>query len=471
MSLRPQRPGPVPEETARVARAAFPKGSLSLRMRDDLGVLYEDSAFAPLFPVRGQPAIAPWQLALVTVMQYIERLSDRQAAEAVRGRLDWKYALGLDLTDPGFDYSVLSEFRARLVLGGLEEQVLDALVGLCRTRGWLKARGRQRTDSTHILSAARELNRLECVGETLRHTLNVLAEVAPDWLRRVAPPDWYERYGHRIEDYRLPKGQKARQEYAAVIGADGVQLLRALEAAEECAWLRDLPAVARLRQVWEQQYVAEADAAGPPASTPTSLRQRRAAELAPSGDRMDSPYDPDARFGRKRGTTWIGYKVHFTETCDSAAPHLIVQVDTTAAMIPDVARTAPIEDALARKALTPRQHLVDSGYVSAQELFTSRERHAIDLLGPMRADGKWQAKARQGYDLARFHLNWDEQRARCPQGKLSRYNWISHPTIRLDTRQFGWTPMLSPVDTSTACAPAPPGPQHAPAHLPAGMLG
>jgi transposase len=230
MSLRPQRPGPVPEETARVARAAFPNGSLYLRMRDELGVLYEDSTFAPLFPVRGQPALAPWQLALVTVMQYIEGLSDRQAAEAVRGRLDGKYALGLDLADPGFDFSVLSEFRARLVTGGLEEHVLDALVEQCRTRGWLKARGRQRTDSTHILSAARVLNRLECVGETLRHALNVLAEVAPDWLRAVAPPDWYARYSHRIEDYRLPQGQAVRRAYAAVIGADGVHLLRALEA-------------------------------------------------------------------------------------------------------------------------------------------------------------------------------------------------------------------------------------------------
>lgn len=428
MSLHPQGPGPVPEETARVARAAFPKGSLYLGMRDELGTLYEDALFAPLFPVRGRPAEAPWRLALVTVMQYIEGLSDRQAADAVRSRLDWKYALGLDLADPGFDFSVLSEFRARLVSGGLEEQLLDRLVGQCRTRGWLKARGRQRTDSTPILSAARALNRLECVGETMRHALNVVAEVAPAWLRAVAPADWYERYSHRVEDYRLPKGQEARRAYAALVGADGVQLLRAIDAAEDRAWLRELPAVVQLRQVWEQQDVVEQDASG----SAGRVRWRTARELAPAGERSDSPYDPEARFATKRSTSWTGYKVHLTETCDEQAPHLIVQVDTTAAMTPDVVRTAPIEDALARKELTPRQHLVDSGYVSADELVTSRERHSIDLLGPMRADGKWQAKAGQGYALACFHLDWEAQQAICPQGKSSRqWNPTHTPTGQL----------------------------------------
>lgn len=182
MSMRPQEISQVPEETARVARAANPKGNVYMSMRDELGSIYEDQMFAALFPQRGQPAEAPWRLALVTVMQYMGGLSDRQAAEAVRERIDWKYALSLELTDPGFDFSLLSEFRARRLSGGAEAQLLHALLDLCKDRGWLKARGRQRTDSTHVLAAIRDLNRLECVGETLRHTLNVLAEVAPDWL-------------------------------------------------------------------------------------------------------------------------------------------------------------------------------------------------------------------------------------------------------------------------------------------------
>src|SRR5690242_2042333 len=180
---------PVPDETARIARAAVPKGNVYVQMRDVLGAIYTDEQFADLFAVRGRPVVPPWRLALVTVMQFAEGLSDRQAAEAVRGRIDWKYALSLPLEDPGFDASVLSEFRTRLVTGGAEELLLDTLLKACRAHGLLKARGRQRTDSTHVLAAIRVLNRLECVGETLRQALNALAVSAPDWLRAWVPAD------------------------------------------------------------------------------------------------------------------------------------------------------------------------------------------------------------------------------------------------------------------------------------------
>jgi transposase len=154
----------VPDETARVVRACFSHGNLVVEMRDALGALYSDEDFADLFPVRGQPAEAPWRLALVTVLQFMEGLPDRQAAEAVRSRMDWKYALSLELSDPGFDHTVLSEFRSRLAPGGATQRLLDVLLDQCARRGWLKARGRQRTDSTHVLAAVRALNRLELSG-------------------------------------------------------------------------------------------------------------------------------------------------------------------------------------------------------------------------------------------------------------------------------------------------------------------
>lgn len=155
MSLHPTPIGPVPKTTERVARAAFPKGNAWLRLRDELGPIFTDALFAPLFPPQGQPAEAPWRLALVTLLQYAEGLSDLQAANAVRGRLDWKYLLGLELTDAGFDSSVLSEFRTRLVRGGAEEQLLGALLRCCKARKLLVERGRQRTDSTHVLARIR----------------------------------------------------------------------------------------------------------------------------------------------------------------------------------------------------------------------------------------------------------------------------------------------------------------------------
>jgi transposase len=209
MSLKPSPLQPVPEETARVAQAAFPAGNPYLTFRDALGPLFQDEDFTALFPACGHPGLSPWRLALVTILQFRENLADRQAVEAVRARIDWKYLLGLELTDAGFDFSVLSEFRDRLLAGSQEDLLLEKLLERCRTLGLLKARGPQRMDSTHVLAAVRVLSRLELVAETLRAALNELAMVAPTWLQGVVSAEWYERYGKRIEDARLPREKTA----------------------------------------------------------------------------------------------------------------------------------------------------------------------------------------------------------------------------------------------------------------------
>jgi transposase len=212
MSLQPHAIGPIPEETARIARAAYPKGNIYLQLRDTLGTIYEDEQFADLFPRRGQPAETPWRLALVCVMQFREGLSDRQAADAVRGRLDWKYLLGLELGDPGFDHTVLVEFRQRLLNGKQELLLFDLLLTRLREGGYLKGRGRQGSDSTHVLAKIGALNRVEGVGETFRATLNSLAVAAPEWLQGQIQAEWVDRYEHGIEDYRLPTGKQARED-------------------------------------------------------------------------------------------------------------------------------------------------------------------------------------------------------------------------------------------------------------------
>ena len=255
MSLDIQTDWPIPEATATTARAAFPKGNVYMKIRDHLGHLYEDEEFQSLFRQDcGQNAYSPGQLALVSVMQFAEGLTDRQAADAVRGRIEWKYALGLELTDAGFDYSVLSEFRSRLIAGGREAQLLDTLLRACQDQGWLKPKGKARTDSTHVLAAIRKLNQLECVGETLRHALEVLSVVAPEWLLPQVNPDWFERYGSRIEAYRLPKDKTEQQLLGLTIGRDGHQLLAAIYATDAPPFLAQIPAVETLRQVWVQRY-------------------------------------------------------------------------------------------------------------------------------------------------------------------------------------------------------------------------
>jgi transposase len=415
MSLRPQDPPRVPEETRRVARAAFPKGTLCLRLADALGPIYQDGQFAALFPRRGQPAAAPGRLALATVLQFVENLSDREAADAVRGRIDWKYALGLALTDPGFDHTVLSEFRARLVEGGAERLLLDALLERLQEQGLVKARGRQRTDSTHVLAAVRGLNRLERVGETLRAALNDLAAVAPEWLKTVAPPVWYERYGRRVENYRLPKAEAARLALAAEIGADGRQLLAALDAATAQPGLAQLPAVAVLRQVWAAQYV---EAAG-------RLRWRAAAEMPPAAEQVCSPYDPEARYSTGREAAWVGYKVQLTETCDPACegPHLITNVETTPATTPDDNMVMVVHHSLEQRGLLPGEHLVDKGYTDSQVLVGSEQRYGVSIVGPVADDPSWQARVEGGLTKAAFRVDWDRQVATCPAGKRS-ISWL-----------------------------------------------
>jgi transposase len=416
MSLKPAPIQPVPEETARVARAAFRKGHPLLSLRDELGAIFADTDFADLFPRRGQPGLPPWRLALVTLLQFRENLPDRQAAEAVRARIDWKYLLGLELTDPGFDHSVLCEFRARLLEGSAEERLLHELLERCQTLGLLKARGRQRTDATHALAAIRVLNRLELVGETLRAALNELAAVAPGWLREVVPDDWYKRYARRIEDVRLPRAAAERDAYARTAGEDGFMLLDCLDRPDTPSALRQLPKIVVLRQVWQRHFARE------PARPPShggSVRLRGKGEPPSTTEPVESPYDPQARYRTRSGVAWTGYIVHLSETCEDGAVHLLTHVMTTSAAVHEARCAEAIHQALTGKGLPPGEHLVDAAYIDAELLVRSRATLAIELIGPPRPNPAWQMKVEGGYGIDRFEIDWEREQARCPQGKSS----------------------------------------------------
>lgn len=412
MSLHVRKIDGVPEETARVARAAFPKGSLAMRIRDELGELFQDADFAGLYPSRGKPAWSPGRLALVSVLQFSEGLSDRQAADAVRGRLDWKYLLGLELTDPGFDHSVLTEFRDRLITGDAGVQLLDRVLEAAAERGLLKAGGRARTDSTIVLSAARQINGLVRLGETLRAALNSVAAREPEWLAEWVPSDWFDRYAIRFEDTRLPKGKAKQTELVEQIGADGLRLLGALHGPDAPASLRLLDRVQTLRQMWIQQYFVEDG----------QVSRRDLKDRPPGAERLVTPYDTDARGSVKRGTFWDGYKVHLTETCESDSPNLITHVATTDSTVQDVRLVAPIHAHLAERELLPDKHLVDAGYATAREVVTARNDHKVTLVGPILASTSWQTKDAEGFSQADFIIDWDNRRVTCPNGKTTS-NW------------------------------------------------
>ena len=414
MVLHPHRTKPIPPLTKEIAHKAFPKGNLYMTLRDKLGTLYDDEDFAELYSSEGQPALHPGRLALVCVMQYMANLSDRGTVEAIAARIDWKYALGMDLTEPGFDSSVLTLFRSRLLNGEKERLILDKLLERCQQLQLIKVKGKARTDSTHILAAIRNLNRLEYVGETLRSALNALAVAHPDWLSNLVAPDWFDRYSKPVEESRLPRGTEARNDYAQIIGQDGMRILEAIyDEPTTPQWLREIPAIETLRIAWLHQYWIDHG----------QLHWRSHKDLPPAGVRSNSPYDTEARYGNKRHTTWIGYKVHLTETCETDRVHLITNVQTTEAHLTDVDQTDLIHQSLADKELLPSQHIVDAGYVDGSLLVESKRKHEIELVGPVRDNVSWQSKIADGYDLSQFKINWKTKQVTCPTGIKSTKKW------------------------------------------------
>ena len=305
--------------------------------------------------------------------------------------------LCLELTDSGFHHTVLSEFRTRLIAGGAEALILEKLLKLCQEKGWLKSRMRTRTDSTHVLGAIRAITRLECVGETLRAALNTLAVVAPECLLSNADEKWVKRYSTRIEDHHQPKSKIKREQLAHIYGEDGLQLLNAVFAPSSPDWFRKIPAVEILRRVWVQQYYLSGD----------KIRWRTAQEIPPASLMIGSPYDPDAHYAKKHTTSWVGYKVHLTETCEPNQPHLITHVETTKAPITDNQVTQLIHEALKTKNLLPNKHLVDTGYIDAELLAQTKQQYEMELIGPTRDDYHWQSAEGKGFAAANFSVCWN----------------------------------------------------------------
>lgn len=467
MSLQP-RPWPEPaEEIATAVRAMYAgrRAPLPVVIRDELGELFADERFAAGFADRGTPGWSPGRLALVTGLQMVENLTDRQAAEAVRDKISWKYALGLELTDTGFDFSVLSEFRKRVAEHGMEAVALDLLVAALVDKGLVKPRGKQRTDSTHVLAAVRDLNRLELAGEAVRAGLEALAAAAPQWLDEALDvPGWAVRYGERIDSWRLPTSQTKQAQLAAAYGQDGFTLLQAVYAADSPPWLADLPAVEALRRILVQNYLVVADRSGREVIT---MRDAETHGLPPGRCRITSPYDLDARYGGKRDLVCNGYKLHISETCDAepataddddvaaGPPNLITHVATTDASVPDVAMTEPIHAELARRGVLPAEHYVDSGYPSADLLVASRADYGIALVTPMLANTSPQARAGNGYDRAAFTIDWDNQQAVCPQGQTST-SWSPATqrgteviVVRFDRQTCAGCPVKAQCTTAT----------------------
>ena len=372
----------LPEATARVARAAFKrKGNIYLTIGDRLGTLFDEIDFGCLYAADGKPALSPNLLALVTIFQFMENLSDREAADAVRSRLDWKYALHLSLEDTGFDDSVLSEFRQRLAKHELAQALFEHVLKQLQALGLVHKGGKQRTDATAVLAATQVLNRVQLVAETMRLAVEALAAYRPEWLRAIALPHWYERYSLVLTGYRLPRAKDKQEALALEIGRDGFHLLDALKRPDVPSQAAALPELTVLAQVWQQQFERHDD--GPHWRTP--------ADRPPAGQVITTPHDPEVRFTAHDAKTWNGYQVHWTETCDTERPHIITHVATTSADTRDMEVLPRIHAALKQLDLLPSAHWVDTGYTSGPNLVESSQRYGVRLLGPLHEDRSWQA--------------------------------------------------------------------------------
>ena len=437
----------MPAGTVAVARAAFPKGSRCLDLRDALGPIFDDGRFVGLFAACGRPAECPWRLAVVTLLRFAEDLSDRRAADAVRGRIDWKYLLGLDLADPGFDASVLSEFRTRLVAGGAEALLFDTLLDLARERGLLSKQGRQRTDSTHVLGAVRA-RPLRLRRRDPARGAQCARSRRPRLAARPRRPGLDRPL--RPAGGRPPRA--ARRAFAERVGQDGHALLAAVMVSDAPSWLREVPAVEVLRRVWVQAFTLdEGNGTASRADRSVGRWWSQAEGFPPSLLMAASPYDPGVHYAKKRTTTaWIGYKVHLAEACNDGRPPLITHVVTTPAPVRDRAALAPIHAALEEKGLLPGHHPARAGHLDADQLIASARDHSVALIGPAPRDNQWQGRTSGAFMLEDFALDWDRRVATCPEGRES-LSWS-------DERDLGRTTMRIRFST-TDCKACPSKPR------------
>jgi transposase len=393
--------GALPSDTAALGRELLADDDPYRVLGEQLADVVRDEDFAALYAPVGREAISPALLALVTLFQFLEDLPDRAAARAVVVRLDWKYALHLPLRYGGFDHSVLCYFRQRVLGGGQEALLFEAVLERLKALGFVKPRGKQRTDSLAVLGAVQQLSALETVSEALRLAVRALERADAGWAARALPASFRERHARTRPDYRL--SEAARQTALLEAGQDGFWLLDCLATAP--GGLGDLEAVRTLRALWAQRYER--------AAGQVTVQARAVA----CTERIVTPHDPGVRAGQKRGQGWVGDKVHVTETAEPGAPRFLTDLATASAPSGDVGALPGIRARLARRDLLPAEHYVDAGYVSGQQLAASRA-SGVELRGPPLAD-----TSPNGFKLADFGLDRAAKRATCPAGQTAT-KWV-----------------------------------------------
>ena len=406
MCLKVQPPWLMPTETERIGQKLLAENDVYRLIGDRLFAQLNEAEYADLYSSEGKPGISPILLAFVSVFQFMEKLADRQAVRALQMRLDWKYALHLPLEYEGFDFSVLSEFRDRLIKGQAEGRVFEKLVEQIRALGLIKEHGKQRSDSIAMLTKVRRLCRLETVVETLRLAIVAIVNTDRAWSEAILPPNWEEKYGERFVRQRY--SEKEWQEYEEQIGENGQWLLERLEKGSAPAEVQNLPEVQVLKTVWTQQFRTEAGK-----MVYTDLKKYD------GHTQIQSPHDPEARYSRKRHFEWVGDKVQLTETEDAGYPHIITDIVATSSNRTDYEELPAIQARLEQRDCKPAEHYVDAGFMSGPNLESSQKKH-IDLIGPLPTVVTPQDLLPDGITHADFQFDANNHMVTCPKGHIAR---------------------------------------------------
>ena len=397
MSLHPVDHGEIPEETAKLGQKLLDENNIYRLIGDRLADLVKDEDFSDMYSSIGGPALSPVILSLVLIFQMLEKLPDRLAAEAVCLRIDWKYALHLPLDWAGFHFTNLNHFRDRLLKHEAEYRFFERLLRELVEMGFVRRRGKQRTDSMSVLGLVAKLSRLEMVWETLRMALKAIQAQDEGWLEQVVPEAYLQQYIVQQHDYDLKDGKVA--EALRQAGADGLWLLQQLEKGP--TELQDLEDIQTLHTVWEQQF--EWDEAGEYSGPREKLEAHGL---------IQSPHEPEARYRKKRDKSWQGYVAQVTETAEEAGdPNFITDVGVTDAQVSDSNALPEIQKRLAERNLTPSEQYVDQAYVSGTRLAESAEQ-GIRLMGPV-AD---EAGPKE-FKLSAFTVDLEQKEATCPEDK------------------------------------------------------
>jgi transposase len=409
----------MPAETEVVGQAVLKEESAYRLIGDRLFETIREAEFADLYSAVGKPGISPVILAFVSIFQFMENLPDRQSAESLRMRIDWKYALHLPLDYAGFDYSVLSEYRERLLKHGAEGRVFEKLVEAVKGMGLLKKRAKQRSDSIAMLTKVRKLSRVEMVVETLRTAVVALLKAEQEWAEGVIPPSWEVRYGERfvLQRYR----EQEWKQFEEQVGPDGQWLLERLEGEEAPAGIGDLPEVQVLKTVWAQQFREDEEGQ-------LAYQELRGYD---GETQIQTPHDPEARYGKKRKREWWGAKVQLTETEDEGFPHVITDIAVTSTAHTDYEAFGEILERLEKRNLLPAKHYVDSGYMSGPNLVES-EQKGVDLVGPLQPVSTAQTRLPDGLTWEQFEIDLQQGRATCPAGHTVQKTWQGPKLVRFN---------------------------------------